>query len=344
MKAFFFFSIALLILFGCKETNMESKTADTDILPTADSLPSDSVRAVAVFDSLLNDRKFKRKLLLYEDQASLERIDEPIVLGDLNKDGWTDALMPFAIVGRGGGNNRTSHYAVLLGTSDGNFRYDFIFNAGGDMTPETIVFKKITPDYMLGYLRSNLYSDREPTPVRFVFRKGDFISVEVALHQTAPAENEFLEVFNLITPEEVQVPLTGSMQDYKKLLGPASLETPKDQPECGTFFDEGPLHYVHYPAVTLEVNDSDKAAVLNIELRIKGWRLQTDKGTISHETNFKELRQAFYQPDKFWIERDPEDNPYWELILLTGEDSESYWRLRFDKKDQLIQVVLWIQC
>lgn len=347
MKAFFLLSFMILvsILCGCSETSMESRsTTGTTIGPKIALSQPDSADARVFFDSLMNDRTFKRNELFADEQAYMERSDLPIILGDMNQDGLADALIPFAVVGRGGGNNWTSHYVVLLGTAAGKFRYAFTYNAGGDMAPETIVFKEITPEYIVGYLRSNLYSDREPTPVRFVFRDGDFIPVAIAPHQVAPAEPEYLELFNLLTPEDVQVPLTGTWEDYKRLLGTRPLETPEDQQECGTYFDEGTLHYVHYPAVTLEVNDSDKAAVLDIDLRINGWRLQTDKGTISHETTFKELRQAFYQPDKFWIERDPDDDRYWELILLTGEDSDSYWRLRFDKKDQLIQVVLWIQC
>lgn len=76
---------------------------------------------------------------------SVLKNNEPIVKGDINHDGIADALVPFTVEGRGGGNNWDMHYAVFIGGRKG-FHLIGVFDSGGDWADRVTVFKKIKND------------------------------------------------------------------------------------------------------------------------------------------------------------------------------------------------------
>lgn len=103
--------------------------------------------------------------------------DEPLIFGDMDRDGQPDALVPFTIEGRGGGNNWDAHYAIFIQQKD-SFILKGIFDRGGDMADHLTTITKIENDTLkaINTLGESL-PDADTSYTRYIFKKDSLIEI-----------------------------------------------------------------------------------------------------------------------------------------------------------------------
>lgn len=93
------------------------------------------------------------------------RNNEPIITGDINHDHLPDALVPFTVEGRGGGNNWDSHIAVFLREKNG-YHLQLIKNSGADLSPYVILWQRIINDTIWGMNVANNFEGTETDSIQ----------------------------------------------------------------------------------------------------------------------------------------------------------------------------------
>lgn len=96
--------------------------------------------------------------------------ERPILIGDLNGDHLDDAIMPFSIEGRGGGNNWDAHYAIFI-NNGGVLQYKYSFDRGGDLAETQTDFKSIKNGVIKGMEVPGFhFPEGKSTPVEYMYR------------------------------------------------------------------------------------------------------------------------------------------------------------------------------
>ncbi|MBB6501162.1 hypothetical protein [Pedobacter cryoconitis] len=136
----------------------------------------DTNAVLAVFKRTAKTERFIKELGVKGNggpDASVFDSERPILIGDLNGDHLEDALMPFSIEGRGGGNNWDAHYAVFI-NKGGKLEYQYSFSRGGDLGETQVDFINIKDGIIHGMEVPGIHSSEvDSTSVNYIYRKTD---------------------------------------------------------------------------------------------------------------------------------------------------------------------------
>lgn len=333
----------LLLITSCGQSASKTGTVNNaqDNLHIQTAPATDSIVLMQAFEQLKTDKKFLKDLAL-ENEKIFSWNDNmvKIISGDLNGNGIPDALLGFTVEGRAGGNNHDLHYAVFLKENNGwAYQGQFDGNAG---SPELFYgFKAIENGVIKGAISDNKNEAYE-VPVEFIFKNKTLINIFTELHRTETGEREYISVSEILSPENVSVPLMTTLKECQKLLGKGTITEPQETIDCGTYFDEGEYRELQYPNLIFEVNNLKKAAFQTLKIKNSNFKLQTDKGTITEKTTLKELQNMLHKNDSWWI-NDEEDGGK-TLAVPDGEESDNQLRFHFDKNGNIVSVRLFIPC
>ena len=191
----YFSLLSLAMVASCKpekKNTSENKIHDTiqtpssivkdhDSLITDTKLPAvDTTAVLLAFKKASKTDRFGKELgFSYNDDlyGSIFDSERPILIGDLNGDHLEDAIMPFTIEGRDGGNNWDAHYAIFINKA-GTLQYQYSFNRGGDLAETQTFFKSIKNGVVHGMLEPGFhFSDGESSPVSFIFKNNRLTEV-----------------------------------------------------------------------------------------------------------------------------------------------------------------------
>ncbi|PIF46252.1 hypothetical protein CLU96_3276 [Chryseobacterium sp. 52] len=192
-------SVAVMVSCNPKEkTTQESKEVkktirtDTTLVKKTDTLivrevkkpVIDNAAVLAAFKKTKETGQFKKELDIdYENGlgGSIFDSERPILIGDLNGDHLDDAIMPFSIEGREGGNNWDAHYAIFI-NEGGELTYKYSFSRGGDLAETQINFKSIKDGIIKGMEVPGFHAEGgESTPVDYMYRDTDLSEVAIAV-------------------------------------------------------------------------------------------------------------------------------------------------------------------
>lgn len=329
----------LIVLISCGQSNTQKGKKQDQSLETVNKTESDSTAVMQLFEQLKTDKKFLKDLgLEHEKHFSWNDNLKKVIPGD--GDGISDALLGFVIEGRGGGNNSDVHYAVFL-KKEGQWIYKSQLDAQAGSPEHFYGFTEIKNGVIKGAIIDN-HDDAYEVPVEFIFKNDEFLNTFTALHKTEIGEREYISVSEILTPENVSVPLVATLKDYQQLLGKGKITDPDMTVECGTYFDEGEYRELQYPNLIFELSESKKAAFKTLMFKNSGFKLQTNKGTITGKTTLKELQNILQQNDSWWI--NDEENGGKSISIPDSEDADNGWIIRFDKTGKIDSITLFIPC
>jgi hypothetical protein len=198
---------------------------------------------------LKQDKKFQQSLAMeYEDQFNGEGHPQRLLFGDMNGDGFADALLRFTVEGRGGGNNWDAHYAVFL-NKENQWKYSTQLDASVFADDRVFEIHKIENAVIKGNWVGGRDEGLTPYAAEYILKNGQIINIFTALHQTESVEREYLNIETILTSEHTAIPLTGNLEIYERLLGKGKIAIPEEQPECDTYYDEGTIRYLDYPSL-----------------------------------------------------------------------------------------------
>lgn len=258
----------------------------------------------------------------------------------MDGDGIEDALLAFSVEGRGGGNNFDAHFAAFL-NKENQWKYAGQLDASIFAEDRFLEIDKIENGIIKGNWVGNKNESLTPFQAEYLLKNEKFINTFTALHKTENLEREYLYVAEILTPENSLVPITATAKEYEKLLGKGKISTPQEQPECGTYFDEGHIRYLDFADLHFELNDQNDATLIEIQFK-NGFRMQTDKGTINENTKLEDLKNCFYQKDS-WMASD-EENGLKVFSIPDGPESDNQWQFTFDKNGKLLSASVFIPC
>lgn len=328
---------ALLLMLACGQS--QSQTANTS---SKNSANNDSISLMQTFQHLKTDKQFLKDLALENEKVFSwnDNMVKPL-FGDLDKDGVDDALIAFIVEGRGGSNSYDMHYAILLSkNNDWKYQGQFDNNAGA---PELFYwFTEIKNGIIQGAIMNN-EDEAYSVPAEFIYKNKSLINTFTALHKTDFEEREYISISEIMTPENVAVPLTATLSEYQKLLGKGKVSEPDLSVECGTYFGEGEYRELQYEHLIFEVNDMKKAAFRTLIFTDGNFKLQTNKGSITANTTLKELQNVLQANDSWQIE-DEEDGSGKTLSIPDGIESDNQLIFHFDAKGKIESVTLDIPC
>jgi len=326
---------------SCGENNSLAQNPAPKNVPKM--LPNDSTTVIWAFEKLKTNKIFLKDLGL-ENEKEFSWNDDliKIISGDLNNDGIADALMFFVIEGRGHGNNADAHYAIFL-NEDNKWNYQCQIDAGGDWAERLTQLDEIKNGKIKGNMIGNKNKSLPDVPVEFIYKNKSFINTYTALHKTDNEEREFLKIENIITSTDKIIPTTGTLQSYEQVLGKGRITVPEEQPECGTYFEEGVYSDWYYEHnLRIELSDNKRAAWRSVFIRGTDYTINTDKGTITANTTLEELKNIFYKEDSWQI--DDEEDGGKTFRIPDGPESDTQLHISFSKDGKLEGVLLWIPC
>lgn len=182
----FLLSFAILVL-SCgpdKKGTQENKKVKVDdtihnsavLVKDSDTLTEnvktpivDTTAVLKAFKKNIKTDQFIKELGM-DSYASVFDSERPILIGDLNGDHLDDAIMPFSIEGRGGGNNWDANYAIFINNA-GTLEYQYSFARGGDLAERQINFNSIKDGVIQGMEVPGFHSDLgESNPVEYIYR------------------------------------------------------------------------------------------------------------------------------------------------------------------------------
>lgn len=303
---------------------------------------TDSAAVEEAFELLIHDKNFNQELALEEeDQFNGENHPYRQIFGDIDGDGHSDVLLRFTIEGRGGGNNWDAHYALFL-YKNISWQYHSQIDAGSQKSERIIQFTEINEGKIIGHLVSNDDNTSTQIPVEFIFKNNQLINIYTRLHKDTFSIYPYMYVNKVFTNEFLEIPIYGNLKQYQNLLEKGTIKNPEEQPECGRIIEDGIYSELHYPQIIFELNNQKEAAMQTLILQGSNYRLNTNLGTLTENTSFKEISELFSNSENELIIRNNEDDKI--LIIPDGEDSDNEIHLHFDKNDLLHSLVFFVPC
>lgn len=167
------------------QTNVVIKDVKKPVADTA-TVRIDTAAVLNAFKKTIKTAPFMKELDFNSQDGlsgSVFDSERPILIGDLNGDHLDDAIMPFSIEGRQGGNNWDAHYAIFI-NSGGRLTYRYSFSRGGDLAETQIDFKSIQDGVIKGMEVPGFHSEGgENIPVNYIY-KNTGLSELVAASET----------------------------------------------------------------------------------------------------------------------------------------------------------------
>ncbi|WP_131401708.1 hypothetical protein [Chryseobacterium sp. JM1] len=187
------------VMVGCsptEKTDLKNKktneTVHIDTVPVKhkDTLVADvkipvidTTAVLTAFNEAKRSKLFSKELDfngINKIDGSIFDLERPILIGDLNDDHLDDAMMPFSIEGREGGNNWDTYYAVFI-NNRGVLDYKYSFSRGGKFSETLINFTSIKDGFIKGMeVPGNNSSKEDSTPVDYMYRNTDLSEVATA--------------------------------------------------------------------------------------------------------------------------------------------------------------------
>lgn len=183
--------LLLAVAFGCKNNNKPSEITENKPVEKQDtvikkitekeipvSIALDTAEVLAAFKAFSQTEQFFNVSQIKKDNGDLYNSERPILIGDLNGDGLDDAIMPFTIEGRGGGNNWDTHYAIFINT-DKKLEYKSTFDRGADSDDMILHFKSIKKGVISGLkVNNDNLINRDDVPVKYAYKSGSLVKLE----------------------------------------------------------------------------------------------------------------------------------------------------------------------
>ena len=334
-----------LFTFSCGHSNPstleQAERLDT-ISEIINTSPNDSIAIMHAFETVKSDKKFI-KSLGWDAEDEFHWNDDLIKIfrGDLDGDGSEDALVFFIIEGGDLGNNWYAHYAAFL-NQDNQWNYVAQIKVGGNWNERFLLVEQIKNGKISGNSVGNKDESLPEIPEEYILKNGAILNTFTGLHKEENDEREYLSIDEMLTPENISIPILGTLKEYQKLLGNGKITTPEEQPECGTYFDEGPVRYLEFANLKFELTLENKAAWITVEMPNSGIRVQTDKGTITEKTTLEELKAIFYRTDSWFTTEMEEETQL--FVIPDGMESDNQLHILFDKNGKLLSVSLFVMC
>ncbi|QNK63460.1 hypothetical protein H7F33_02825 [Pedobacter sp. PAMC26386] len=136
----------------------------------------DTTTVLSSFKKTVKTARFIKELEMDQDGGSIFDSERPILIGDINGDHLDDAIMPFSIEGRGGGNNWDTHYAIFI-NKGGKLEYKYSFSRGGDLAERQIQFMRIKDNLIRGAeLPGFKFPEGDSVGVAYIYSKKGLIN------------------------------------------------------------------------------------------------------------------------------------------------------------------------
>lgn len=317
-----------------------SKSEHIEVRSDTESVANDSIEIIQAFENLKKDKLFLKDLGLETEKQFTWKNLHKIFRGDLDEDGVADALLAFSIEGRNGGNNFDVHYVAFL-HKENQWKYAGQLDASIFAEDRFYDLQKIENGVLKGNWQGIKDESVTPYEAEFILKDGQFLNIFTALHKTENREREYLYVTEIINSKYISLQTTATTNEYEKRLGKGKIVKPTENPECGTYYEEGVYRLLEYPGLQFELNNRNDAALISLKFK-NGYKVQTDKGTIDKNTKLETLKNIFYQQDS-WTVFDGENG---EKIFAVpdGEESDNQWHFSFDKNGKVTELRLFISC
>ncbi len=303
----------------------------------------------------------KRNKIISNKSTVYEAFDQ-IIWGDLNGDNMVDALLPFWVSERDGGDLSEAYYAVFI-TKNGKLEYDFSYStgiAGTYLDWPLIQFEKIKDGKIYGREtnKNDVYSDF-PYWV-YQYAKGNIETLYEPLHPTLGGDYElkpleYLKPFFVKMPDGKELDIEPSVKALKAYFGNDFKIKPYTTEVCdGPFrlpYSEDykePTYYGELPFAHFEINNKNKAAWDFIDFTKTDAILITEQGYINKRLTLKDLKKAFPKTCKEFFD---DENGMTIISVSTTKDEEllngimeSAWQVAFNKKGQIQWIKYWGAC
>lgn len=192
MKSFrlFFYTTTASVLLACQQPTAKQPQNNTPDSTAAGFIP-DTAAVISAFNRFTQSKTFAAQVAEKADGGVIYDEERPILIGDLNNDGRSDAIMPFTMEGMGGGNNYVIYYAVML-NRNGALEPQQVLYRGSKTTPFVITLARMQQGVAEGWERPGAeYGHLDSIPVRYHFKDGALtelkdetqLSFETFMHQ-----------------------------------------------------------------------------------------------------------------------------------------------------------------
>lgn len=301
----------------------------------------DSTALVQAFRKASRSKPFRLHAWLRSDMHYTISDPQEFIQGDLNGDGTADALVRFSVEGRNGGNNWDLHYAAFV--KQGNdWKYAAMLDAGSSGGGQLLQQASIMEGGVTGTWFPAEGNAEAAYAVEYRLKEDRFITVYAGLQRVEQEGGEWLSVLGIVVDGRTEVPVTGTLQHYERMLGKGGLKTMDPQPECGTWFEEGTIRQLSYAQLQFEVNDKGKAAWMLARFGDGGIRLQTLHGTIGETTTLQDLTGLFKNTDSYLLL--PREDGGTDFGIPDGEAADSQLRFTFNAAGKLMAAYVFIPC
>lgn len=313
----------------------------TGLAQNSNSISTDSLTLMQAFEKIKTNKTFLKDLSLEKEKQYQysDMILKPF-FGDLNNDGILDGLISFSIENRGGGNNFDVHHAVFL-KENNQWIYQCQLDAQIGAPNRIFGIKEIKKGIVMGNIFDNS-DDKIKIPSEYILKNKELVNTYTKLHKMEADSIEYLHINEILSPNNIVIPTISNLKIYQDLLGLGRIVYSINRPECGTYFDNGKFRELIFPNLRFEIENSKKAAWIQLEFNNEDYRFNTNKGTITRATTLKELKNIF--------------NYFTSYQLLNGEDGEIIFRVKegyssdnsldilYGKDGKIIRITLFIPC
>lgn len=341
------------VFVGCIQKTANQENENENPNPNDDMLSSTSTEIYEkevedAFNRLKSDSSFISSFgfEIYEPtqtefHETLDRTDAPILFGDLNGDGISDAIAPFMIEGWGGGNNWTFHYAVFIHV-DGQWIYQSYYSAGGSRSEELFEIEGIENGVVKGHLTNQEQYDVPDISMELVYHNGVLNDSFIALHKDYGRQQEYLGIYEILMPDKTVISIRSTLDECQQLLGKGNLVIPEDQPECGKQFDADEYRELRYPNLMFEVSNTGEIACSEIMMKGSDFKVQSTNGTITEETTLNSLMALFNDNGHWWVNEEEDGTKMLIIPEYPGYDNQ--WHLYFDADGKIDAIRFFVPC
>lgn len=240
--------LMLLVTTSCRNENGKSKTTTEE----KQTINIDTTKVLAVFDSLKTDSAFAQNTLIFGKGASDVSVydgERPILIGDINNDGKTDALMPFSVeFEKDYTTYNKLYYAVLLNqngilTWKGNFNRED-FPSSYYFPNQALTIEKIGKEYLNGYISEYSFSTKTPVLLEYNAVNNSFDEIKLYSYFWNYDDLKWNGKLPLHTTKKEMLALFGQPDSISDFFS-----------ECN--YNNGPKKVYHYETLRLFLNEAN---------------------------------------------------------------------------------------
>ena len=281
-----FYLLSILILWHCTSCEAKKDKMQSPPVVKSEITPDISTEDVLVaFSKLKTDSVFIQSVLgYYRDARDVSFYDgeRPIVIGDINKDGKTDALMPFSIGFMSGYKSYNFFYYAIFLNQNGKLKWEGNFNRKEfpsvyDFPEQVLTFEKVEKDYLHGYISKTSFSTKTPVLLQYDPEGQTFEEVKLYPYYWNYKDLKL----------NGKLPLNTTKKEILDLLGKPDRMSDFFS-DCN--YNNGPKKVFHYKNLELYFNNRD--SLENEEYRFDNqlnFSIQLKNIKLDHKTTYNDI-------------------------------------------------------